>query len=115
MAVFVATTAPEAAGESISRHLEEEHGCKVVGISHSLSDRERLEADIQTIGKGGADALLCEIKAAAIDVATRRALDLGMEVIYMDNVPVGIDGDDPEGVITWAAELARERYEKEEG
>ncbi|MPZ69921.1 MAG: 2,3-diphosphoglycerate synthetase [Actinobacteria bacterium] len=115
MAVFVATTAPEAAGESISRHLEEEHGCKVVGISHSLSDRERLEADIQTIGKGGADTLLCEIKAAAIDVATRRALDLGMEVIYMDNVPVGIDGDDPESVITWAAELARERYEKEEG
>lgn len=115
MAVFVATTAPEAAGEAISRHLEEEHGCKVVGISHSLSDREQLEADIQTIGKGGADTLLCEIKAAAIDVATRRALDLGMEVIYMDNVPVGIDGDDPESVITWAAELARERYEKEEG
>lgn len=114
MAVFVATTAPEAAGESISRHLEEEHGCRVVGISHALSDREQLEADIQTIGKG-ADTLLCEIKAAAIDVATRRALDLGMNVVYMDNVPVGIEGDDPESVVTWAAELASERHQREEG
>lgn len=115
MAVFVATTAPEAAGEAISSHLESEYGCTVVGVSHALSDRDRLEADIQALGSGGADVLLCEIKAAAIDVAARRARDLGMEVAFMDNVPVGIDGDDPEEVVTWAAGLAKERHEKEAG
>lgn len=112
-AVFVATTAPEAAGESISRHLEKEHGCEVVGISHSLSDRERLEADLEALGSGGADVLLCEIKAAAIDVATRQAKGLGMDVVYMDNVPMGIEDDNPEEVITWAAALAQARKKKE--
>jgi cyclic 2,3-diphosphoglycerate synthetase len=108
---FVATTAPETAGESIRRYLEEEHGCRVVGISHSLSDRERLVEDLKAIGKGRAEVLLCEIKAAGVDVATRRALDGGLEVVYMDNLPVGVEGDDPAEVIEWAALKARERYQ----
>ncbi|MDQ4124885.1 MAG: 2,3-diphosphoglycerate synthetase, partial [Actinomycetota bacterium] len=65
--VVVATTAPEAAGESIKRHLEGEHGCRVVGISHSLSDRGKLKQELKDAGQ--ADVLLCEIKAAGIDVA----------------------------------------------
>ena len=107
--VFVATTAPEVAGQAITRHLEEHHGCRVVGISHSLSDRKRLEAELEDIG-GRADVLLCEIKAAAIDVATRRAVDAGLEVVYMDNVPFGIEGDDPREVIEWGAGIATERF-----
>lgn len=108
---YVATTAPEPAGESITRWLEQEHGCRVAGMSHALSDRARLETDLEMIDRGGIDVLLCEIKAAGIDVATRRALDAGIDVIYMDNVPVGIDDDDPAEIVRRAGDLAVERYE----
>ncbi|MFP5351172.1 MAG: 2,3-diphosphoglycerate synthetase [Actinomycetota bacterium] len=107
--VFVATTAPEEAAGSITKHLEEEHGCKVVGITHALSDRKRLEEEIADVKKE-ADILLCEIKAAGIDVATRAALSCDLDVVYMDNVPVGIDGDDPAEAIRWAAELSESRF-----
>ncbi|MDQ4025626.1 MAG: 2,3-diphosphoglycerate synthetase [Actinomycetota bacterium] len=109
--VVVATTAPEAAGDSIKRHLEREHGCKVVGISHSLSDRGRLKEELRRAGE--ADVLLCEIKAAGIDVATREALSSGMDVVYMDNVPLPVDGGDLEGMLGRAAALADERYREE--
>ncbi len=107
--VFVATTAPEAAGNSIRRHLEAEHGCRVTGISHSLSDRSRLQEELDGIGQR-AEVLLCEIKAAAIDVATRRALHEGLEVVYMDNIPHGIDGDDMVAGVDAVARLADERF-----
>jgi cyclic 2,3-diphosphoglycerate synthase len=107
--VFVATTAPEVAGPAIGQHLAKEHGCTVVGISHSLSDRKRLVEELKS-AEGRADVLLCEIKAAAVDVATRWGLDLGLQVVYMDNIPVGVDGDDPEAASLWAAQLATERF-----
>lgn len=108
--VFVATTAPKEAAQLISMHLEEHHGCKVIGISHALSDRAALEEDVSDVGKE-ADILLCEIKAAGVDVATRAALAAGIDVVYMDNVPMGIDGDDPADVIRWGADLAIARFE----
>jgi cyclic 2,3-diphosphoglycerate synthetase len=109
-AAYVATTAPEAAGESIRRHLEREHGCKVVGVSHSLADRTKLEEELSKI-EGKADVLLCEIKAAAIDVATRHALERGIDVVYFDNVPHGVEGDDPGSMFAWAADAAQSRFE----
>ena len=109
---FVATTAPQAAAKAIKRHLEKEHGCRVVGMSHSLSDRAKLEGDLAK-AKGEAEVLLCEIKAAGIDVATRQALEEGMEVVYMDNVPQGIEGDDPVEAVKRAARLATERFGNE--
>jgi cyclic 2,3-diphosphoglycerate synthetase len=112
VAVYVATTAPEAAGESIRSHLESRYQCRVVGISHSLSHRARLEEELGAI-KGQADVMLCEIKAAGVDVATRRALDAGLDVGYLDNVPEGVDGDDPAAIVIWAAELADRRFTKE--
>ena len=110
--VVVATTAPEAAGESLKRHLEGEHGCRVVGISHSLSDRGTLKQELKDAGR--ADVLLCEIKAAGIDVATREALRTGMDVVYMDNVPVAVDGGGLESMIGQAAELAAGRHREGE-
>jgi len=109
--VFVATTAPEAAGGSIGAHLEQEHGCEVVGMTHALSDRERLEQEIERIADK-ADTLLCEIKAAGIDVATRRAMDAGLDVVYMDNVPTSVDGDDEAGMVIRAYELAAQRFSR---
>lgn len=107
-AVFVATTAPEEVGDSLTSHLEDVHKCRVVGVSHALSDRERLEQDLA--GMEEADTLLCEIKAAGIDVATRRALASGLDVVFMDNVPLGIEGEDPTAMATSAADLAISRY-----
>ena len=106
--MVVATTAPEPAGESLKRHLEGEHGCRVVGISHSLSDRGKLKQELKDAGR--ADVLLCEIKAAGIDVATREALRSGMEVVYMDNLPVPVDEGDLEAMLERAAELAAGRH-----
>lgn len=107
--VFVATTAPEAAGDRIKDHLETEHGCRVTGITHSLSDRKKLRKELKTTAQES-DILLCEIKAAGIDVATRQALQEGLDVVYMDNVPMGIDGDDPVPVIEWASDMAARRF-----
>ena len=108
--IFVATTAPEEAGESIKKHLEKEQSCEVVGMSHALSDRERLEEEISGIAEK-ADTLLCEIKAAGIDVATRRAMDAGLDVVYMDNVPTSIDGEDEEAFVMRAQALAAQRFD----
>ena len=108
--VFVATTAPEAAGDSIKDHLERTNGCEIVGITHALSDRERLEKEIAGISDK-ADTLLCEIKAAGIDVATRRAIDGGLDVVYMDNVPTSIDGEDEVAFVMRAYESATGRFE----
>jgi cyclic 2,3-diphosphoglycerate synthetase len=107
--VFVATTAPEEAATSIRRHLETVHGCRVAGISHSLSDRDKLEDEISSI-EGSASILLCEVKAAGVDVATRKAMDAGMDVVYMDNEPVGIEDEDFALEVDRIAELAKNRF-----
>lgn len=107
--VFVATTAPPQAGSAIKHHLESEHECEVVGMTHSLSDREKLEGELEGV-KDKAEVMLCEIKAAAVDVATRRALDHGLDVVYMDNVPMGVDGDDAEAVVQWSRDAAVRRF-----
>lgn len=108
--VFVATTAPEAAGRSIRSHLETEHGCRVTGVSHALADRGRLRSELGDI-PGSTEVLLCEIKAAAIDVATRFGLEKGLDVVYMDNVLQAIDESEPAELIEWAAEKATARFE----
>jgi cyclic 2,3-diphosphoglycerate synthetase len=111
---FVATTASESGRESIRSHLEGEHGCRVIGITNRLSDRPQLLRELKAIRKGSADLLLCEIKAAGIDTATRWALNEGLDVVFMDNVPFGIDGDDPGELVDSVAELAQKRWEKNE-
>jgi len=107
--VFVATTAPEEAADPMRSHLQETFDCEVVGFTHSLSDREVLEEEIAKMSDT-ADTLLCEIKAAGIDVATRRALEHDLDVVYMDNAPVGIEGEDPAETYRWAADLAAARF-----
>ncbi len=87
------STAPPAVLGKLSRHLEESYGCEVVGSSGNLSDRARLAADLD--GMTGVEAYLTEIKAAAVDVVTRRGSEEGKPVLYCDNDPVGenLDGE----------------------
>jgi cyclic 2,3-diphosphoglycerate synthetase len=90
--VFYATTAPAPAVKALADHLEHDHGADVVGSSHHLANRPALAADLEVAEK--AEVLVVELKAAAVDLATRLALERGMEVVFCDNrvVPVGGDG-----------------------
>ena len=85
------STAPPAVLDTLARHLEEHYGCEVVAASGSLSDRARLAEDLDEMS--GVEAYLTEIKAAAVDVVTRRGSEEGKPVLYCDNDPVG-DGLD---------------------
>jgi cyclic 2,3-diphosphoglycerate synthase len=85
------STAPPAVLDTLSRHLEEHYGCEVVAASGNLSDRKRLGADLEEMS--GVEAYLTEIKAAAVDIVTRRGSAEGKPVFYCDNDPVGEDLD----------------------
>jgi cyclic 2,3-diphosphoglycerate synthetase len=89
--VFYATTAPASAVGKLADHLEHDHGAEIVGTSHHLANRSRLTADLETAEK--AEVLVVELKAAAVDLATRVALERGMEVVFCDNRVVSVGGD----------------------
>jgi cyclic 2,3-diphosphoglycerate synthetase len=93
MRVGYVSTAPSAVLDTLSKYLEEHYRCEVVAASGNLSDRKRLVADLEQMS--GVQAYLTEIKAAAVDVVTRRGSDEGKPIIYCDNDPVG-DGLDQE-------------------
>ncbi|ABG04618.1 cyclic 2,3-diphosphoglycerate-synthetase [Rubrobacter xylanophilus DSM 9941] len=92
MRVAYVSTAPPAVLKRLAGHLEEGYGCEVVAVSGNLSNRSKLAEDLE--GMPGVDAYLTEIKAAAVDVVTRRGAEEGRRVIYCDNDPVaeGLDG-----------------------
>jgi cyclic 2,3-diphosphoglycerate synthase len=98
--VAYVSTAPPAVLEKLARHLEERYACEVVAASGSLSERKRLVKDLD--GIAGAEAYLTEIKAAAVDVVTRRGAEEGKPVFYCDNDPAG------EGLDEELLRLARE-------
>ncbi|MDQ3863140.1 MAG: 2,3-diphosphoglycerate synthetase [Actinomycetota bacterium] len=87
MRIGYVSTAPPAVIETLVRHLEEYYGCQVVAASGNLSDRKRLGADLEEMS--GIDAYLTEIKAAAVDVVTRRGSEEDKPVFYCDNDPMG--------------------------
>jgi cyclic 2,3-diphosphoglycerate synthetase len=87
MRIGYVSTAPPAVLVTLATHLEENHGCEVVACSGNLSDRKRLGEDLE--GMSEVEAYLTEIKAAAVDVVTRRGAVEGKPVFYCDNDPVG--------------------------
>jgi cyclic 2,3-diphosphoglycerate synthetase len=88
--VLFATTAPENVQPLLKSYLEDNFKCTVVDISSHLSNRPLLQEDIER-NIDNVDVMLTEIKAAAIDVATKDALDRNLEVVYCDNIPIAID------------------------
>ncbi|HVE91132.1 MAG TPA: 2,3-diphosphoglycerate synthetase [Actinomycetota bacterium] len=85
--VYVCTTSPPDTGSRLTGHLREAHGCRVVGISHSLAKREDLERELREAPDH--DVLLTEVKAGGIDVAARAARGSGRRVVFIDNEPEG--------------------------
>ncbi len=90
--VLFATTAPYSIQSVLIEHLEDFYGCKIVGTTPHLSNRPLLQKDIEKY-IDTADVMLTELKAAAVDVATKDALEAGLEVIYCDNIPIVTDGN----------------------
>ena len=91
--VLFITTAPEAVRDVLTGYLEDTYQCEVVGLSPHLSNRPLLQEDIEKY-KNDVDCIITELKAAAVDVVTREAIDSGIELIYCDNIPVPISGND---------------------
>jgi cyclic 2,3-diphosphoglycerate synthase len=91
--VLFATTAPDSIKDVLIGHLEDHFGCKVVGTTPHLSNRPLLQKDIERY-LDQADTMLTELKAAAVDVATKDALEAGLEVVYCDNIPHVIRDED---------------------
>lgn len=87
--VAYVSTAPRAVLDKLTRHLEARYGCEVVAASGGLSDRRALAQDLEAMRGASVEAYLTEIKAAAVDVVTRRGAEEGKPVFYCDNDPVG--------------------------
>ncbi|MGL4669430.1 MAG: 2,3-diphosphoglycerate synthetase [Methanobacteriaceae archaeon] len=90
--VLFATTAPESVKGVLVKHLEEEYNCNVVGTTPHLSNRPLLQKDISKY-MGEVNVMLTELKAAAVDVATKDSLEAGLEVVYCDNIPIELEGN----------------------
>jgi cyclic 2,3-diphosphoglycerate synthetase len=106
--VFFTTTAPESALPHLRSHLEQTYGCEVVGVSGQLADRRRLAEELDAAP--AFDLLLTELKAAAVDVAARRAKKMGAEVVFCDNRAQTLEGDaDLADLLRETARLALDR------
>jgi cyclic 2,3-diphosphoglycerate synthase len=105
---FFATTAGPGPAERLSEQLQRTSGCRVVKVSSKLADRAGLEADLASAPPF--DVLLTELKAAAVDVAARRAVERGAEVAFVDNRPASVGGDgDVDDLLRDVVGLAAER------
>jgi cyclic 2,3-diphosphoglycerate synthetase len=93
--VFFCCTAAAEAMPRLIAHLEEAHGCRVAGATHRLADRPGLRADLDAAPDY--DVLLTEIKGPAVDVAARRALREGRDVVFVDNEVRGEGAQDAFG------------------
>ena len=91
--VAYVSTAPAAVLPKLAGHLEERYGCEVVACSGNLSDRRALARDLEAARDLPFDAYLTEVKAAAIDVVTRRGAQEGRSILYCDNDPVPVGGE----------------------
>lgn len=93
--VLFATTAPESVKDKLVDYLEDNYDCEVIGTTAHLSNRPLLRQDMKKY-MDKADVMLTELKAAAVDVASKDAISHGLEVVYCDNIPVEIDDTYPD-------------------
>lgn len=110
--IWLVTTAPESSAPTLTRHLEEAFGGRVAGSSHSLSSRRELVEELEALPE--VDALVVELKAAAVDVVAAYGEERDVEVIYMDNEPVEAKGEEAslDAELETIAELAEERHQR---
>jgi cyclic 2,3-diphosphoglycerate synthetase len=90
--VFLTTTAPGKVAGRQAKRLERSSGCRIAGVSGKLADRAGLRADLAAAPEY--DVLVTELKGAAVDVACEDALARGAEVVFMQNRPVSVPGEE---------------------
>ena len=83
-------TAPAAQHDRIAAHLEAGYGARVTAVSGSLSSRASLREELSRLD---ADAVVVEVKAAAIDVVAEHAARLGIPVILAGNDVLPLAGE----------------------
>ncbi len=88
--VFIASTAPPLGLDTQAEHLEKEFGALVIGKSPHLADRAALARDLE--GAGDVEVFATELKAAGVDTVSRLAAESGRQLVYLENVPVELDG-----------------------
>lgn len=91
--VALFSTAPPEVHERLREHLEREHGADVVLVSGNLSNRKKLQADLDSSEAREADVYLVEIKAAAIDVVAEAASKRSIAVVFADNEVNSLEGE----------------------
>jgi cyclic 2,3-diphosphoglycerate synthetase len=104
--VALFTTAPEEVHDRMAESLAEEHGAEVIAVSGNLSKRTRLREELEDGRLAEADAFVTEIKAAAIDVVAAAAEERGVELVFCDNRPQPVDGEDLDGRLVDLAHAA---------
>ena len=93
--VLFATTAPEGVKDKLVQYLEKNYKCKIIGTTSHLSNRPLLREDMKKY-MDNANVMLSELKAAAVDVATKDAINAGLDVVYCDNIPIPINDTYPD-------------------
>jgi cyclic 2,3-diphosphoglycerate synthetase len=88
--IAVFTTAPASVSGIITDALQHQ-GANVALVSHNLADRIPLQADLERAAELGVDALVVEIKAAAIDAVAEFGARSQIQIILLDNAPVSLD------------------------
>ncbi|MBC7462482.1 MAG: hypothetical protein H7287_14080, partial [Thermoleophilia bacterium] len=80
------TTAPEFVAPIVERELTAA-GAEVLLVSCNLARRGELAVDLRRAKELGAGTVVVEIKAAAIDAVAEFAVAVGLDVVFLDNVP----------------------------
>lgn len=109
--VYASVAPEEALKKAIIPYIEKEYGAEVIGYTRWLSNRSKLRADLEKL-LPEAEVLVTELKAAAVDVATRMALKRGLKVVYVWNIPVTTGGVNIEEGIKEIARRTVERFEE---
>jgi len=86
------TTAPPGRREDIEGSLER-HELDVRVFSSNLARRSDLERDLERAAEEECELFLTELKAAAIDLVAAAAARRGVEVVFVRNRPVALDGE----------------------
>ncbi len=107
--VFLTSTAPDRAVQIQVKHLEKKYKADVVGSSANLANRKKLRDELKDLR--GAEVLVTELKAAGVDTVSCMAKEMGIDLVYMDNIPVSIEGNLDEEIGKLLS-VARERCQK---
>jgi cyclic 2,3-diphosphoglycerate synthetase len=84
------STAPASQGRTLCRFIEERWGGRVQVFSPNLSDRKALKVDFARPEMARVEAILTEVKAAAIDVVAEEAAARGLPLVPVDNLPIEV-------------------------